>query len=63
MQRQTKQSLSGMIQQNMWTLIGICALIPVMYHFATIQVHQEDLFSPHVNYLIKEEVIKQPSLK
>ncbi len=63
MQRQAKQSLSGMIQQNMWILIGICTLISVMYHIATIQVHQEDFFRSHVNYLIKEEVIKQPSLK
>ncbi|MUG98972.1 hypothetical protein F7734_44430 [Scytonema sp. UIC 10036] len=63
MQRQTKQSLSGMIQKNMWILIGICALIPVMYHIATIPVHQENFFRPHVNYLIKEEVIKQPTLK
>ncbi|KYC39512.1 hypothetical protein WA1_32905 [Scytonema hofmannii PCC 7110] len=63
MQRPTKQSLIGIIQKNMWMLIGIFALIPVMYHIATIPIHQEDFFRSHVNYLIKEEVIKQPSLK
>ncbi|KAF3888374.1 MULTISPECIES: hypothetical protein [Nostocales] len=63
MQRQTKQSLRDMIQKNKWVLIGICTLIPVMYHIGTIPLHQQDFFKPHVNYLIKQEVIKQPSLK
>ncbi|GAA6621986.1 hypothetical protein NUACC26_078080 [Scytonema sp. NUACC26] len=56
MQRQTKQSLIETIKKNMWTLIGSCFLIPMMYQIATIPVQQRDLFKPHINYLIKEEV-------
>jgi hypothetical protein len=56
MQRHTKRSMSEMIKKNMWALVGSCVLIPMMYHVATMPVQQRDLFKPHVNYLIKEEV-------